>query len=132
MIALLRALAHRSLYDARRAAKDAAVRLAVAAVGALLGLAGIGFLVATAYQALVRAIGPAPAGLTVGLTLILLSAICLWVAQRPRTAQPAPPMPPPIPDETPPPAGQSADLAPMAAFVAAFVLARQFPFRSDR
>lgn len=129
MIALLRALAHRSLCDARRAAKDAAVRLAVAAVGALLGLAGIGFLVATAYQALVRAIGPAPAGLTVGLTLILLSAICLWVAQRPRTAQPATP---PIPDETPPPAGQPADLAPMAAFVAAFVLARQFPFRSDR
>lgn len=132
MIALLRALAYRSLCDARRAAKDAAVRLAVAAVGALLGLAGIGFLVATAYQALARAIGPAPAGLTVGLTLILLSAICLWVAQRPRSPQPAPPMPPPIPDETPPPAGQPADLAPMAAFVAAFVLARQFPFRSDR
>jgi hypothetical protein len=90
-------------------------------LGCLLGIAGLGFLTASAFLALKAALGAPTAALMLGVAFSILPGGILAVsrshAQRP---PPAGETAPRLVAEAPPPP----DAVPLLAFTAAFVLAR--------
>jgi hypothetical protein len=120
---LLSILFGQALGQTRRSARQALTRIALGLGAAVLALAGLGFLLAAAWMMLARALGPGAAGLILGVLLLLLSGACFLALRARRPLRRDLPSPPDAPLEAGP--------AAMAAFVAAFVLARRWP-RSDR
>jgi hypothetical protein len=105
-----------------RALAEPDLRLAaVTLVAALIAAAGAGFLLSAAHMMLARSLGPEGAGLILGVALLTCAAAVFLCARR-RRAGPEPAAASPEPPAATPGAGE---LAPLAAFVAAFVLARQ-------
>lgn len=87
----------------------------------LIGLAGLGFLTASAYLALSEIVGAVWAAFCVGLVLVALAGGFVALAQR-RPSRPAA-----VADPKPASGGDNpdaADLGSMIAFTVAFVLAR--------
>lgn len=95
----------------------------------LLAVVGVGFLLAASHSALASGLGAETAGVILGIALLACAGALHLFA---RSRRPAPPPPaPPTPD--PPAAAISGgDLGPLAAFVTAYVLARQLSRRSGR
>lgn len=130
MIAALRREVARSAAAVRVACHMALTKAGLVLAAGVAALAGSGFLLAAAYGALGRALGYPSAGLIMGTALLAVAAGLCFAARRigprpqpaaeveadvtisltaPLTAAPSVPV----------------DLAPMAAFTAAFVLARR-------
>lgn len=110
--------------DARALGSSVLRRASLALVAALLAAAGAGFLLSTAYLALARQLGPEGAGLILGAALLAVAAVLFLYARRKRPGRkPAAARAEPAP--TPAAPLGEVELAPLAAFVAAFVLARQ-------
>ena len=126
MIAALRQEVARSTAAVRAACRVALTKAGLGLAAGLAALAGSGFLLAAAYGALGRALGYSSAGLILGAVLVAVAAGLGFAARTlgprrqpaaaieaalalPRTAAPSAPV----------------DLAPMAVFTAAFVLARR-------
>jgi hypothetical protein len=104
------------------------MRLGLAlALGCLIGVAGLGFLTASAFLALEATHGAARAALVVGLALLLLAGGIVAVARG------RPPRPLPAGGAPPRPAAEAHhphDAASLLAFTAAFVLARYLTGRT--
>lgn len=107
--------------EARALAEPALWRASLALVAALLAAAGAGFLLSAAYLGLARQLGPEGAGLILGAALLACGAILFLYARRRRPGQ----VPAAARPERPPAPPAEGELAQLAAFVAAFVLARQ-------
>ncbi len=111
--------------EARALGSSVLRRASLALVAALLAAAGVGFLLAAAYLGLARHLGPEGAGVTLGAALLACAAGLFLYARRKRPGREpvavhpeatVAPLPNPVPE---------GELAPLATFVAAFVLARQ-------
>jgi hypothetical protein len=114
---------------AREAARDAGVlaitEFALVGSAALSALAGAGFLLAAAYGVLQRVMEPQAAALVMGCSLLLVAGLFLLLAQwRLKAARARPAQEESAGHQAGHPIGPG-DLAPMAAFLAAFVVARQ-------
>jgi len=114
--------------DARVGARRAMRQGLVLALGCLIGVAGLGFLTASAFLALEATHGAARAALVVGLALLLLAGGIVALARgrppRPLPAEGAPPRPAAEAHRPPAEAPRPPDAAALLAFTAAFVLAR--------
>ena len=109
--------------SAQDAAQKVLWRLFLEISVGLIGLAGLGFITASAFLALSASLGAALAALLTGLGLLLAAGGCVAIVKKP---MPKPhlanaPIAPPIPSATNP-----AGVAATVAFTAAFVLARYF------
>lgn len=113
---------------AQALAEPALRRASLALVAALLAAAGAGFLLSAAYLGLARHLGPEGAGLALGAALLACGAVLFLHARRKRPGQ----VPAAARPERPPTPPAEGELAPLAAFVAAFVLARQLRRRQTR
>lgn len=114
--------------EARTLAEPALRRASLALVAALLAAAGAGFLLSAVFLTLARHLGPVGAGLFLGVALLACAAVLFLHARRKRPGQePAAA----LPDQSPTPPAEG-ELAQLAAFVAAFVLARQLRRRQTR
>lgn len=119
MTGLLSVLAGQALGRTRLVARKIALLLTVF----VLGIAGLGFLLAGLWLWLARDLGAEAASLILGLVLLALCLTCFLLA-RGRAATPAlaPTLPQPGDGPLPP-----ANVGAMAAFVVGFVLARRWP-----
>lgn len=107
--------------SARDAAQKVIWRLTFGISVGLIGLAGLGFLAASAYLTLSSAVGLTLAALIIGVGLILLAGGLLLLSKR-SSSKPAPEdagKATPVASRT-----GGANLAPTIAFTAAYVLAR--------
>lgn len=100
--------------------------LAIALIAVVLAMLGMGFLVGAAYLALAPFVGFAGAAAIIGTLLLVIAAILLLVRPKRLTdpAQAAPRTGAQIPEQADKLA-QPVPLGPLAAFVVAFVIARQ-------
>ncbi|MFT6447227.1 hypothetical protein [Pseudophaeobacter arcticus] len=107
--------------SARDAAQKVLWRLFLEISVGLIGLAGFGFITASAFLALSASLGAAWAALSTGLGLLLAAGGCVAIVKKPWSKQHLANAPnaPPIPTATDP-----AGVAATVAFTAAFVLAR--------
>lgn len=107
--------------SARVAAQKVLWRLFLEISVGLIGLAGLGFITASAFLALSAPLGAAWAALLIGLGLLLAAGGCVAIVKKPMPKQHLANAPnaPPIPSGTKP-----AGVAATVAFTAAFVLAR--------
>jgi hypothetical protein len=106
--------------EARALSAPALRRASLAVVAVLLAAAGAGFLLSAAHLGLARHLGPEGAGLILGAALLACGAVLFLYARGKHPGQ-APAAP-----------SAEGELAPLAAFVAAFVLARQLRGRRAR
>lgn len=112
----------------RALARAALHRASLSLLAVLIAFAGAGFLLSTCYLILMRHLGDEYAGLILGTALLVCAAFVFvyarWKHPRHEPANVSP-------DQL---AGSAAEneLAPMSAFVAAFVLARQLRRRQTR
>ena len=104
----------------RRRAKSALALVLEISVG-LIGLAGLGFITASAFLALSALLGAAVAAFLTGLGLLLAAGARVAIVKKSWSKQylANPPKAPPIPSATDP-----SNVAATVAFTAAFVLAR--------
>ncbi len=116
--------------EARALASSVVRRASLALVAALLAATGVSFLLWAGYLRLVRHLGPEDAKLVFGAALLTCAAVLFLVARRKRRARkpaaartPATTRAEPAPAPAAPPG--EVELAPLAAFVVAFVVARQ-------
>jgi hypothetical protein len=114
--------------EAQALAEPALRRASLAVVAALLATAGAGFLLSAAYLGLARHLGPEGAGLILGAALLACGAVLYLYARGKRPGQ----VPAAARPDRPPAAPAEGELAPLAAFAAAFVLARQLRRRRAR
>lgn len=107
--------------SARVAAQKVLWRLFLEISVGLIGLAGLGFITASAFLALSASLGAALAALLTGLGLLLAAGGCVAILKKPWSKQQVAnaPKAPPIPSATDP-----TGVAATVAFTAAFVLAR--------
>lgn len=109
--------------EARALGSSVLRRASLALVAALLAATGVGFLLWAGYLRLARYLGPEDAKLVLGAALLTCAAALFLYARRKRPAR----KPAARAEPAPAPAAPlgEVELAPLAAFVAAFVLARQ-------
>lgn len=99
--------------------RNGILRVMAGLCGLLAGLTGFGFLTAAGYLALRTSMGAIAATLVVAGVFLLLAAVFGLIAT---TRKPAP---------APPPETPYADIASLAAFTAAYVLARKLKGRDQ-
>lgn len=121
MTPLLKSIFRTAARDTKRRARALALKTALAAVGGLVALAGMGFLMAWLFMTLSLEIGPRWAALFIGLGLFGFAGILLFIAANTGYR------PPPRLTADNRSAGFDAsapDGSAVVAFTAAFVLAR--------
>ncbi len=125
-MALLRQAISQSRQSVRAACRPTVIRVGLLLAAVLAALTGFGFLLAAIYGALAQAWGAPMAGLILAAGLVLLAAALVLAARLVKTGRmsEAPIAVNLVAETAVPPAR---DLATMAVFTAAFVLARRFP-----